>query len=196
MSNGITVDITNFYKYNIIDSCAISNILSSKRLYTTAYNAGCRFYCTKYVVYECLYKPSKKDSPTLPEMRIRIKDAMAKGDFIQNSITIEDLQEVEILQKRRKLSKGELSSMVFANKTGQAFLTDDQKARCLASTYMELNKVQTTPQLFGWLFYISVLSDSDKAEIIIEHKKMDRPLEKYFNDIYMWALECRLASNY
>jgi predicted nucleic acid-binding protein len=143
-----------------------------------------------------LYKPSKKDNPTLSEMRIRIKNAMAKGDFIQNSITIEDLQEVEILQKRRKLSKGELSSMVFAKKTGQAFLTDDQKARRLASTYMDLNKVQTTPQLFGWLFYISVLSDSDKTEIINEHKKMDRPLEKYFNDIYMWALECRLASNY
>lgn len=196
MSSGKTVDITNFYKYNIIDSCAVSNILSSKRLYTAAFNAGCRFYCTTFVVYECLYKPAKKDNLTLPEMRGRIKAAMKKGDFTKHSITVEDLQEIEILQKRRNLSKGELSSMVFAKKTGQAFLTDDQKARRLATTYIEQDKVQTTPQLFGWLFYISILSDSDKAEIISEHNSMDRPLEKYLNDIYVWALECRLASNF
>lgn len=196
MGSEITVDIINFYKHNIIDSCAVSNILSSRRLYTAAFNAGCRFYCTTFVVYECLYKPANKDNPALPEMRRRIKAAMKKGDFAQHSITIEDLQEIEVLQKRRNLSKGELSSMVFAKKTGQAFLTDDQKARRLAATYMQQDKVQTTPQLFGWLFYISILSDSDKPEIIFEHKSMDRPLEKYFNDTYLWALERRLASNF
>jgi hypothetical protein len=68
-------------------------------------------------------------------------------------------------------------------------------ARRLATTYMQQDKVQTTPQLFGWLFYISMLSDSDKSEIIYEHKSMDRPLERYFNNIYLWALERRLASN-
>ncbi|MDF5724128.1 MAG: XRE family transcriptional regulator, partial [Rhizonema sp. PD37] len=69
--------------------------------------------------------------------------------------------DVEILQKRMNLSKGELTSIVFAKKTRQAFLTDDQKARKLASKVMQSDQVQTMPHLLGWLFFVSYLNDND-----------------------------------
>jgi predicted nucleic acid-binding protein len=68
-------------------------------------------------------------------------------------IDLEDLQEVEILAQRRNLSKGELSAIAFARRTGQAILTDDQKARRLAETALASQYAQTVPHLAAWLLY-------------------------------------------
>lgn len=83
--------------------------------------------------------------------------------------------------------------MVFSRRTQQAFITDDQGARKLAYNYMEKDMVQTTPHLFGWLIYSGILGDMDKDNVIREHVSFARPLEQYFNNIYMKALEYKLA---
>ena len=115
--------------------------------------------------------------------------------FKDYHISIADLQDIDVLQKSKNLSKGELSSIVFAKKIGQGFLTDDQGARKLAERFMTKEKVQTTPQLFGWLYYEERLIDSDKVQIINEHNELNRPLENYFNQVYQQALQLRLYKN-
>jgi len=194
MAQVFSADLATFYKHNIIDSCSISNILSSLTLYRAAQLAQCQFYCTHYVIYECLHKRPNNISDAFQTFRQRLNKVKEHGDFQPLTISIEDLQEVEILESRKKLAKGELSSIVMAKKLGQAFMTDDQKARRLACKYMEPQKVQTTPHLFGWLIFTSALSDGDKDLIISEHNKMGRPLAKVFDTMYLKALELRLAS--
>jgi predicted nucleic acid-binding protein len=191
----MAVDPSKFFCLNIIDTCAIWNILSSKKLYQATLSANCLFSCTQYVFYESLLKPRSITSEKEIELQSRLKKEIEKNQFKNYHITIEDLQEVEILEKRKNLSKGELSSIVFARKTRQAFLTDDQGARKLAEQVMDRKKVQTTPHLLGWLFYSNYLIDSDKFDIIEEHNSFNRPLEKYFEEIYLKAFECKLAQN-
>jgi hypothetical protein len=83
--------------------------------------------------------------------------------------------------------------MVFAKRIGKAFLTDDQAARKLACQCLQVEMIQTTTHLFGWLFYIGLLSDSDKDAIIIEHESFKGNLRKFFDQIYIRALEYKLA---
>ena len=75
-------------------------------------------------------------------------------------------------------------------------MTDDQKARRLAELVMEGGMVQTTPYLFGWLFYVGILMDQDKDEIITEHESLEKriPLTTYFEAIYMKSLEYKLLA--
>jgi hypothetical protein len=54
--------------------------------------------------------------------------------------------------------------------------------------------VQTTPHLFGWLFFSGRLSDGEKSAIIEEHNSLGRPLEKYFEEMYNRALQYRLTA--
>lgn len=190
----MSIDITSFQKYNVIDTCSIWNILSSRVLYAASAAGGCMFCCTQFVLYECVYKPRKIIKPHEIELKKRLSIEQSKGKLMCYPINIDDLIEVEYLVKTKNLSKGELSSMVFAKKTRQAFLTDDQGARKLATEYIgDITMIQTTPQLFGWLFYNGNLSDADKDPIIGEHNSFDGPLERYFNETYRWALELRLA---
>lgn len=189
----MAVDPSVFYTINVVDTCSIWNILSSNLLCNAAKNAKCTFSCTQFVYYECLLKPRQKNSKEDFELQERYKRERRKGNFSKYHIAIEDLHDIEILEMRKKLSKGELSSIVFAKKTQQAFMTDDQGARRLAEQVMDKRKVQTTPHLFGWLIYSGFLSDSDKDEIIKEHKLNARPLEEYFKKIYLKALELKLA---
>lgn len=126
----------------------------------------------------------------------RLREERKHGKFKDYHIDIEDLQEIEILQNRRNLSKGELSSIVFAKKTRQAFITDDQSARVLAQKILDAKMVQTTPHLFGWLFYSNYLIDSDKDRILNEHSELKRPLAKYFEKMYSKAYELKLANRF
>jgi len=126
----------------------------------------------------------------------RLREERKQGKFRDYHIDIEDLQLIEVLKNRRNLSKGELSSIVFAKKTRQAFLTDDQSARILAQKILDPKMVQTTPHLFGWLFYSDYLIDSDKALIIKEHSELGRPLAKYFEEMYLKAYELKLSHRY
>lgn len=188
------IDPSNFHKYNVIDTCAIWNILSSKLLYTTANNAECLFCCTYFVYYECLYKPRKNPKQAEIELQNRFRQEYENGKFKYYHLTIEDLQDVEVLQVRKKKDKGELASIAFAKKTRQAFITDDRGARIEAAKSMDSKMVQTTPHLLAWLIFINYLSDRDLQSIIGEHKQSDRPLEKHFLDAYKIVLEYRLIA--
>ncbi|YAF98359.1 MAG: hypothetical protein AB3A66_12185 [Nodularia sp. CChRGM 3473] len=190
----MAIDPSNFHKYNVIDSCAIWNILSSRLLYTTANNAGCIFCCTYFVYYECLHKPRKNPKQAEIELQNRFRQEYEEGKFKYYHLTIEDLQDVEILQSRKKKDKGELASIAFAKKINQAFLTDDQGARKLAAQSINNKMIQTTPHLLAWLIFINYLSDTDLQPIINEHKKYDRPLEKYFLNAYKIVLDYRLKA--
>lgn len=191
----------HFHQYNVADSCSIWNILSSNILYSSALSATpkCYFSCTEFVYYECLIRP--RSSETEPERRLKEKLVIErqKGEqFKSYSLTIEDLQDVEVLENRKRLGMGELSSIVFAKKTQQAFMTDDKKARNLAETYLDAKMVQTTPHLFGWLMYSNVLTDSDKDKIIQEHSAFRTTkwgnLSQFFETMYEMAFEYRLMN--
>jgi len=187
-------DPSRFELINVIDTCAIWNVLSSKLLYATARMAGCSFCCTRFVLYECLHKPRTKPKPGDSELQARLRDERGQGSFSVHPLSIDDLQDVRVLESRKRLSKGELSSIAFARKIGQAFLTDDQGARKLAASVIERTKVQTTPHLFGWLFFHGRLGDGDKESIINEHQRLGGPLAPYFEEMYLRALQYRLMA--
>ena len=188
-----------FHPYNVVDACSIWNILSSKTLYHSANLASpkCFFCCTRFVHYECLIRRRKNESESEKKLRCRLKDEREKGiQFTDHNLDIEDLQEISILENRKNLGKGELSSIIFAKKTRQAFMTDDQAARKLAESVMDNGMIQTTPHLLGWLFYSNVLTDSNKKDIIEEHSEFRSTqwgnLSKFFEIMYKKALEYRL----
>jgi hypothetical protein len=138
-------------------------------------------------------KPRKKDDKCDKELQRRLVAERTKGAFQTYNLAIEDLQEVEILAKRKNLGKGELSSIAFAKRTLQAFLTDDQKATKLALAVIP-GFVQTTPHLLGWLVYEGTLEDSDTAYVIAEHEAMNGPLAKSFDEICETAQRYRSVS--
>ena len=190
----MAVNPSAFHQLNVTDACAVWNILSSKILCQAAISAGCVFSCTRFVYYECLIKPRKTVLDEDIELQHRLKQERKRGQFQDYHLEIGDLLEVELLERRRNLGKGELSSMAFAKRTRQAFLTDDQGARRLAEQIMESRMIQTTPHLFGWLFYIGILMDQDKDVIIEEHESLRRPLTEFFEAIYMKSLEYKLLA--
>lgn len=190
-----------FHRYNVLDSCSIWNVLSSNILFRSALSANptCHFSCTEFVHYECLIRKRKSETDSERELRQRLVSERRRGEQFQSyNLSIEDLQDVKILENRKRLSLGELSSIVFAKKTQQAFMTDDKNARNLAETYLDSRMVQTTPHLFGWLIYLNVLVDSDKDKIIEEHSLFRTTswgnLSKYFEEMYKRALEHRLMN--
>lgn len=189
------VDPSTFHRLNVTDACAVWNVLSSKRLHATAISVGCSFSLTGFVRYECLVKPRSNISEEDKELQQRLEDARSKGQFRDFLLDIQDLQEIEVLERRKKLGKGELSSIAFAKRTRQAFLTDDQKARKLAEQTIEEKMVQTTPHLFGWLIFEGVLSDGDKDFIIKEHEDMGGELSDYLQILYERALYFKLQGN-
>jgi hypothetical protein len=189
-------DPSKFNKLNVVDSCAIWNIISTQLLRTTAHSAGCSFCCTDFVYYECLYKPRTKVKNEDITLQNLLKREMQHGKFKNYHLDIEDLQEIEVLQKRKNLGKGELSSIVFAKKTYQAFLTDDRGARNLAEKVLTHHNVQTTAHLLGWLFFECFLSDGDLNRIIDEHKLHNGNLEEYFIVMYYRALDFRSKQNF
>ncbi|MGH1427846.1 MAG: hypothetical protein ACRBEE_07895 [Arenicella sp.] len=181
--------VTNFKKLNVADTCSIWNILSSKVLLNAAKSSSCVFCCTAFVQYECLDKPRKKISVSDSKLQSLLKTEQSQGNFSVYHLELEDLLDVDVLQKRMDLGKGELSSIAFAKRTRQGFLTDDQGARKLASFSLQDDFIQTTPQLFGWLIYKRHLTDNDKNTVIEQHEFHERPLKKYFEEMYLRALE-------
>jgi predicted nucleic acid-binding protein len=146
-------------------------------------------------VYECLYKPRTVFKEVNNRLQDKLRKEMTKNLFPSYSISIDDLQSIMNLEQRKSLSKGELSSIVFAQKTRQAFLTDDQGARKLSESYIGLDNTQTIPQLFGWLSYIGKILDNDKSVIILEHENNGGQLRKYFDEVFGRARELILIEN-
>lgn len=181
------IDIRNFHLINVTDTCSVSNILSSKILYLTADNANCHFCITGYVYYELIHK-SRAKTPESQELISRLLKEQEKGKFIKHELTIEDLQQIDILKSRKKLGKGELSSIAFAMRIRQAFLTDDQLARKQAKNVIPSNLIQTTPHLLGWLVFTQKLGDSEYIQIMNEcrlyQKSFDKILRPYFENAY------------
>ena len=184
------IDITKCEKVNVTDSCALWNILSSKILFAVLEDQNFIFSCTPFVVYECLYRNRTNSNPGDVVLKQLAKEKIDKKDIDVHPLTIDDLQDSEILRFRNKLGRGELSSIAFAKKTGLCFLTDDQGARKIGEVILGKKSIQTTPLLLGWLLYNGYLTDSDLEPIIIEHKSNGRPLEPYFRQIHIenWRL--------
>lgn len=190
----MVIDPSKFHLVNVADTCAVWNVLSSARLHAAAKEARCEFCITSFVHYECLIKPRKKEPTTAEaELMRRLAQEQARGGFAAHSCDVGDLQSIRILENRRSLGKGELSSIAFAMKIGQAVITDDRKARKLAEDSGH-SLSQTTPHLFSWLFFIRRLGDSDKATVIAQHEAMERPLAPHLEKAYEMALQCRLNS--
>lgn len=189
----LSLDVSSFIKENVIDSCSIINILSSRLMFARSKEASCSFVCTRFVEYECLRpRMLKNDKDAL--MMERISEAFASQAIQVHPLSVQDLQDVEILQKRANLGKGELSSIALAKKIGLAFLTDDQDARALGTAALSKKRVQTIPHLFGWLHFEGFLGDADNEEVYREHVSFGRPLSKYLKQTYEEALRCRLIA--
>jgi hypothetical protein len=190
------LDPGSFIKLNVADTCSIWNIISSSALLSAAKSANCTFCCTAFVHYECFDKPRRSISQPEEELQALLKREQSGGQFSVYHLDLEDLLDVEVLRERMNLGKGELSSIAFARRTRQGFITDDQGARRLAETALPGNHVQTTPHLFGWLIYERYLTDGDKDKVIEQHTTLGRPLGKYFEIMYERALERRLMKTH
>jgi hypothetical protein len=183
-------DISKFLKWNVADTCSLWNLMASKLLYVTARNAGVTFCCTDFVLYECLHKPGQVRRER-EELQSRLRTRLADGSITSHPINIEDLQDVEVLRNRKKLSIGELSVIVFARKTAQAILTDDRGAQNLARVVLTAGTVQSTPHLFGWLYFNSLLSDGDKDQIAADLLSVTRSLKPHLDNYHSEAQRCR-----
>lgn len=129
------------------------------------------------------------------ELQKRLVSKMEVGSLQCHRIDIEDLQEVEVLRSRKRLSLGELSVIVFARKTRQAALTDDISAQKLARRELLAARVQSTPHLFAWLYFNSQMNDSDKDQMVADLRSFGRSLQPHLDEFHAEAQRCRLVSN-
>lgn len=189
----MAIDPSKFHLVNVADTCSVWNILSSTRLRSAAKDARCDFCITSFVYYECLIKPRKSPTEADHELRRRLQIEQRGGSFVAHSCSIGDLQDVKVLENRKRLGMGEISSIAFAMRIGQAVLTDDQKARKLAQSAGH-PLVQTTPHLFSWLIFMRRLGDSDVAIVINQHKELEGDLAPHLDQAYQLALQCQLNS--
>lgn len=186
------IDVSKFIATNVIDTCAIWHVLSSRTLMQATKSAGCHFAATAFVYYEALHKPRKVLKEEHLELQDRLRKERASGWFGDGALEISDLQDISVLDQRMRLGKGELTSIAFAKKAGLAFMTDDQKARKLGRSVIAREKIQTTPHLFGWLIFSGGLTGSDKEPVITEHEKYGGQLRPYFEATYQEAMRCLL----
>jgi hypothetical protein len=187
----MAIDPSKFHPFNVADTCSVWNILSSARLRSAAKDARCDFCITSFVHYECLIKPRKSLTEADVELRRRLQAEQRGGVFKAHSCDIGDLQHVKVLESRKRLGMGEISSIAFAMKIGQAVLTDDQKARKLAQAVGH-PLVQTTPHLFSWLLFTRRLGDSDVPVVVSQHEALEGDLAPHLERAYGLALQCQL----
>ena len=74
----MSIDPSFFHKHNITDTCAVWNILSSPKLYATSKAAQVTFYCTYFVIYECLYKERQRETKKDNELKSRLRKSSGK----------------------------------------------------------------------------------------------------------------------
>lgn len=187
----MTIDPSKFHLTNVVDTCAVWNILSSPCLNAATKAAQCHFCVTSFVQYECLTKQRKSILSCEQTLMDRLRTEQKRGAFQIHSCSINDLHNIAILEKRKKLGKGELSSIAFAMRIHQGFLTDDKKARQLAMDSGHQH-AQTTPHLFSWLIFTGRLGDSDKDKVIAQHIEAGRHIAQHLETAYHMALQCKL----
>lgn len=186
----MAIDPSRFHPINVTDTCSVWNILSSIRLNAAAKDARCDFCVTSFVQYECLIKTRKSTMENDQTLMDRLRAEQRRGAFQVHSSSIDDLQAIKILEQRKKLGKGELSSIAFAMKVRQGLLTDDKKALRLAKESGHLH-AQTTPHLFSWLIFTGRLNDGDKDVVIAQHVEAGRHIARLLQNAYEIALQCR-----
>ena len=192
----VSVDVSAFALVNAIDTCSIWNMLSSPRLLSAALAKGCGFVVAGYVRYEAIEKqrtnPSQADLIMQQNLKGRLEN---KKGFASEPISLSDLTAVANIPEVRRLGRGEIAALALARKLRSAILTDDQRARWLASK-AGVDRAQTTPHLLGWLLYEGALSDGDVGDIIIEHERQvaekQGRLSVHFRRIHEEACRCRL----
>ena len=187
-----TIDPSRFHRVNVADTCAVWNILSSLLLYNSARDAGCQFCITDFVRYECLTKPRTSVTAAEKELMERLRRSERLREFEHFSCDLDDLEMISLLESRRRLGKGELSSIALAMKMHQAFITDDMKARKLAEE-AGLALTQTTAHLFSWLIFTRRLGDAEKTTIVAQHQDMGQNLAPHLQKAYELALQCLLS---
>ena len=138
-----------------------------------------------------MIKPRKSATESDYELRRRLQAEQRRGSFVAHSCSIGDLQDVKVIENRRRLGMGEISSIAFAMRIGQAVLTDDQKARKLAQSVGH-KLVQTTPHLLSWLIFTRRLGDADVPIVVNQHQALGGDLTPHLNEAYRLALQCQL----
>jgi len=186
----MAINPASFHLVNVADTCSVWNILSSETLYALAQRNGCAFCVTEFVQYELLVKPRSSNKPEDIELRKRLAREQSGGAFGKHACSIDDLRAVSVLEERRKLGKGELSSIAFAMRIRQAFITDDRKAAKLARESGH-NLTQTTPHLLAWLSFNNFLSDVDSQAVLKQHANLNGSLTRPFQDALDIARHCR-----
>lgn len=187
------IDVSSFVLLNVADTCSVWNLMASRLLYSASRSAGVRICCTSFVIYECLHKRGQHRAERI-ELQQRLKVKLTDGTITAHRIDIEDLQTVEVLRNRKKVSVGELSVIVFAAKTQQAVLTDDSRAQTLARTHLHAHSVQSTPHLFAWLYFHSLLGDGDIDQVKSELASFSRNLSPHLENLHLEAQRCRAVS--
>jgi len=184
------IDPSSFHRVNVADTCAVWNILSSETLYSAAMQAGCSFCVTGVVQYELLVKPRSQRKASDIELRGRLEREPAEGGFPTHACTIEDLRMVSALEERKRLGKGELSSIALAMRLYQAVITDDRKAAKLSRDAGH-GLTQTTPHLLSWLEFNAALSDADKRAVLAQHAELNGTLVRPFEAALEIARQCK-----
>ena len=190
----MALDPRKFHGMLVTDTCAVWNMLSSRKLFRSACASHLNFCITPMVLYECLDKPRKTVTLEQTELINRFKAARGGNLFPTQACELDDL--LFISRKAPVgLGSGELSCIATAYKlTTIAVMTDERQARLYAEQSLRLI-VETTPKLYAWLHYNRHLSDGDHEEVINEHEKYERrPLTKYLNEAYETALQYRLIT--
>ena len=133
------------------------NVLASRVLHEAAKSAGVSLCCTVSSCGTSAFTSQGQPRPERSEMQLS-EDGSRNcrrdhGKVLQHR-HIADLQDVEVIENRMRLSRGEISSIVFAKKSQQALMTDDRKAaRTSRGTILAAQKVQSTPHLLAWLYF-------------------------------------------
>lgn len=189
----MSFDPRAFSKLVTVDTCAVWNVLSAKKLSSAAFTSGVNFIVTPMVNYECLYKLRKQQTAEQDELKDRLRRALANRQILIQHCDLDDLITVARLAPK-KLSSGELSCIAMSYRISTiAVMTDEKLARKFAEQTLKL-KVETTPKLYGWLHYQLKLNDSDHSDIIKEHEKFERrPLTEFLNTAYEIALQYRVT---
>ncbi|MNZ91190.1 hypothetical protein [Pseudomonas linyingensis] len=185
-------DPRQFSRMVVVDTCAVWNILSARKLSLAAFSCGTTFCITPMVKYECMHKPRKTNTTQSETLKGRLQSALQSNSISIQHCDLDDLIAVARLAPSR-LSSGELSCIAMSYRISTiAVMTDEKLARRFSEEKLQL-QVQTTPKLYGWLHYRRLLGDSDHSEIVSEHESFERrPLTEFFNIAYETALQYRL----
>lgn len=195
----ITVDLRAFEPVSSIDTCAVCNLFSSRRLLAAAIARGASFLVAGYVRYELLV--NLRTDPTHGELAIQREAGAAlrsAGVLSEQPVSIADLQALAGRPEAGRMGKGEIAALALALRMRKSFTTDDQGAR-RASVALGAGAAQTTPQMLGWLVYVGELTDGDVLTVVAQHEERVMQgrgrLTPYFRAMYEEACMYRMLRN-